>query len=440
MATKRWIGNAPAVAQVQTYVLAGTWETSDVITFTIGTKSVSTTATSTTIATIGAALVTFWNALDSTAYPEFAEITASFSTATLTLTADTAGKPFTVTISTTETGGGAADAQTIDGTTSSTGTASTANSGPNVYSLASNWDTGTAPVDGDDIFFDSGSVDCLYDLSYSSITPLSITIGPGYSGKIGLPETNEDNASTPYREYRTTYLTLGNSGDATNIAVTINGGGGRVKLNFGTSQYTALVRNTGQRFETQIPTLLLRGTHASSALHVNKGDVGVAFFGGETSTLLTLNVGYQTNPAGDSSVVLGSGVTLTNATIVQTGGTLETNSATTGTATITLYDGLLTLQSGGQLGLTVRGGRCVYNSTGTLGGAPVVSGTGILDFGQDLRTKTVTNPIDVFGESARVRDPNRVVSSLILDCNEVAVTINGEVIGTNIRLTRGSVA
>jgi hypothetical protein len=439
MATKRWIGNAPAVAQVNTFLFAGTWESSDVITFTIGTKSVSTTATSTTIATIGAALVTFWNALDSTAYPEFAEITASFSTATLTLTADTAGKPFTVTISTTETGGGAADAQTIEGTTSTTGTVATANNGPNVYSSTMNWDTGTVPVDADDLYFDSGSVDCLYDLSYSAVTPASITIGPGYSGNIGLPETNEDNSATPYREYRTTYLTLGTSGDATNIALSFNGGGGRIKLNHGSSQYTALVKNTGQRLEAQIPAVLLNGTHASSSLSVNRGDVGVAFFGGETSTILTLNVGYQNNPAGDSQVVLGAGVTLTNATIVQTGGTLETNSATSGTATITQYDGTLTIQAGGQVGLTVRGGHCVYNSTGTLGGAPVVSGSGWLDFSQDLRAKAVTNPIDLYGADAKLSDPNKVVTSLVVDVDESVNSAN-IAIGTNIRLTRGAVA
>lgn len=437
MATKRWIGNAPAVAQVNTYLFAGTWEANDVITFTIGTKSVSTTATSTTIATIGAALVTFWNALDSTAYPEFAEITASFSTATLTLTADTAGKPFTVTISTTETGGGAADAQTIEGTTSTTGTVATANNGPNVYSSAMNWDTGAVPVDADDLYFDSGSVDCLYDLSYSAVTPASITIGPGYSGNIGLPETNEDNSATPYREYRTTSLTLGTSGDATNIAVSINGGGGRIKLNHGSSQYTALVKNTGQRLEAQIPAVLLMGTHASSSLSVNRGDVGVSFFGGETSTILTLNVGYQNNPAGDSQVVLGAGVTLTNATIVQTGGTLEINSATSGTATITQYDGTLTLQAGGQVGLTVRGGRCVYNSTGTLGGAPVVSGSGWLDFSQDLRAKAVTNAIDLYGADAKLSDPNKVISSLVVDVDESVNSANIN-IGTNIRLTRGT--
>ena len=75
-----------------------------------------TVAGSTTITTIIDTLVTAWNALSSTAYPEFAEITASRSSSSLVLTMDStnAGRPFTCTVSTTETGGGAADSQTID--------------------------------------------------------------------------------------------------------------------------------------------------------------------------------------------------------------------------------------------------------------------------------------------------------------------------------------
>ena len=439
MATKRWIGNAPAVAQVNTFTFGGTWESSDVITLTIGTKVVSTTAGSTTTATVVSNLVTTWNALASTEYPEFSEITASANSADFILTADTKGKPFTCTIATTETGGGAADAQTINASTSSTGTATTANSGPSVVSVAANWEGSVAPVDGDDIVFDNGSTDVLYDLDQNGITPASISVLPGYSGNIGLPARNSDDASSTYNEYRETYLKYGNSGDATNIAVTINGGGGRIKIGNGTSQATVRVLSTAQRLETNVPTFLWKATHASGALHVTKGDVGVAFFGGETATLLTLNVGFRDNPAGDSTVYLGSGVTLTNATIVQTGGNLETNSATSGTATITMYDGVMRIQAGGQVGLTVRGGQCIYNSSGTLGGAPVVSGSGHLDFSQDLRSKTVTNAIDIYGPDAKFSDPQKVTGSIVLDLDET-VNSNNINLGTNFRITRGSVA
>src|SRR5262249_51904378 len=134
-----------------------------------------------------------------------------------------------------------------------------------------------------------------------------------------------------------------------------------------------------------------------------------------------------------------AGVTLTNATLRVTGGRLETNSATSGTATITVSGGTLVLNSGGQVGLTVRGGEVQYNSTGTLGGASVVSNAGHLDFSRDLRSKSVTNPIEVYGASARVSDPHKVVSSLVLDLNE-ASKLENLLIGTNVRLTRGSPA
>ena len=443
MATKRWIGNAPRIAQVTAYVFGGTWEATDVINLTIGSKTVSVVAGSTTITVVIDTIVTAWNALDEEAYPEFAEITASRSSSSLVLTMDSAGagKPFTCTAATTETGGGAADSQTIDGAASSTGTNSTANSGPNVVSLAGNWAGGVAPVDADDVIFDQGSVDVLYDLDQNGVTPASITILPGYTGNIGLPVVNEDNSNGPYFEYRETYLKYGNSSDATNIAVLINGGGQRVKYSAGSSQATFRVEGTGQSNDQNVPACLLKGTHASTALHVSNGDVGFAYYGGETGTLVTLNVGFQTNVAGDASVRLGSGVTLTAPTITVTGGYLEINSAITSTSVVVQYDGEIKLNGTGGLaaGLAVRGGDFIYNSTGTLGGAPVVSGTGHLDFSQDLRAKTVTNAIDVYGDKARISDPHKSVGTLLIDLDETA---NGENlnIGKNLRITRGAVA
>lgn len=443
MATKRWIGNAPKISQVTEFVFAGTWEATDIVVFTIGGKSKSVVVGSTVVATLLATLRDAWNNLDEEAYPEFAEITASISSPNLILTMDStgAGKPFTVTISTTETGGGGADSQTIDGTTSSTGTNSTTNSGPNVVSLAGNWAGGVAPIDGDDVIFDQGSVDVLYDLDQNGVTPASITILPGYTGNIGLPVVNEDNSNGPYFEYRETYLKYGTSGDSTNIAVLINGGGQRVKYSAGSSQATFRVEGTGQSNDQNVPACLLKGTHASNALHVSKGDVGFAYYGGETGTLVTLNVGFQTNVAGDASVRLGSGVTLTAPTITVTGGYLEINSAITSTSVVVQYDGEIKLNGTGGLaaGLAVRGGDFIYNSTGTLGGAPVVSGTGHLDFSQDLRAKTVTNAIDVYGDKAKISDPHKSIGTLVIDLDETA---NGENmnIGKNLRITRGAVA
>lgn len=438
------MGSAPKVAQVTSFVFAGTWEATDVINITIGSKTLSVVAGSTTVATVVLNVLTAWNALDTpdpTAYPEFNEITASQNSGTLILTSDTLGKPFSVSITTTETGGGAADAQTIDGGATSTGTNTVTNSGPNVVSLASNWEGGVAPVDGDDVIFDSGNVDVLYDLNQNGVTPASILIDRGYTGKIGLPATNEDVQNTPYHEYRETYLRYGTSGDATNIAVTIRGGGRRIKYSAGSSQATFRVDGTGTREDDGIPCCLLKGTHASNALHVSKGDVGFAFFGGETGTLVTLNESFQTNQDGDSQVMLGAGVTLTAPAIVQSGGTLETNSAITSTSSVVIYGGTFTHQGTGGIaaGLAVRGGTCIYNSNGTLGGNTVISGGGHLDFSRDLRSKTVSNAVNIYGETSKFSDPNKVTGAIVLDLEE-SVNSDNIILGRNIRLTRGSVA
>ena len=94
-------------------------------------------------------------ALNASTITEFAEVTWSRSTSTLIGTADTAGKPFTATMSTTETGGGAADSQTIDGGASSAGTSTTACSGPNFWNVAGNWSGGAVPVNSDDVIIEN---------------------------------------------------------------------------------------------------------------------------------------------------------------------------------------------------------------------------------------------------------------------------------------------
>ena len=89
MATVRWRGDAPAIAQVQSWAFGGTWESSDVIRVTIGGKTKDFTAGSPTTSTVVANLVAAWNALSAASWPEFAELTASQSTTTFKLTADT---------------------------------------------------------------------------------------------------------------------------------------------------------------------------------------------------------------------------------------------------------------------------------------------------------------------------------------------------------------
>src|SRR5262249_9189864 len=163
-------------------------------------------------------------------------------------------------------------------------------------------------------------------LAQSAVTPASVSIMPGYTGKIGLAAVNADNASAPYFEYRPQYLQYGTTGVGGAGTVTINGGAGGSKVDQGSApaawdgakpaQRWGRATGSGltwpQRLKNGTPAVLLKGPNAANALNVNRGDVGVAFFGGETATLVTVNVGYETNPAGDSTVWLGPGVGLAN--------------------------------------------------------------------------------------------------------------------------------
>jgi hypothetical protein len=96
------------------------------------------------------------------------------------------------------------------------------------------------------------------------------------------------------------------------------------------------------------------------------------------------------------------GDTVTLGTITKDGGYLYTGGKSGAVVTVnaqrageTVFDG-----TDGITSLTVLGGTFYYNSIGALAGAPTVAGMGVLDFSRDSRTKTVTNPIEVYGDNA----------------------------------------
>ncbi len=428
MATKRWESGATSVAQVQTYTFAGTWEADDVNRFQVGNRIKDFTTGSTTIATLLATLYAALNALSSDDYPEFTGdntgFTASVVSPVLSLTANKAGVPFTCSITPLEAALTPADAQTINGIgTVTSGTTATASAGPNDWSTAANWDTGAIPVAADTVYIDNNSDSIFYGLSQAGATLTALYVYQSFEGEIGLPKLNSDD--TEYPEYRTDYLTI----DATTVDIGRGPGqgSGRIKINSGTVQTAVTVNNTGQAVENNLEAFLWKGTHASNAMVVRGGSVGVAVFGGETATLLTLKV------ENDAQVRCGQGVTL--GTVTVQGGEVEINSAI-GTA-LNVYDGLVTINGTGAVAqLNIYGGTVIYNTTGALGGNTVIEGNGRLDFSQDPSPKTVTNPIDAYNTDP-VNDPDKVVTSLIIDYNGMAPIA---ALGTNIRITRGTPA
>lgn len=395
MATPRWLGVASPIAQVQNYTFAGTWEADDIIRAAFGTHFYEFTAGSTDPATIVASMVTVWNALNAARYPEFAEITASASGVDLILTADTAGKPFTCTLTPLEANGGAADAQTIEGVgTATTGGVTTASAGPNDWSTAQNWSTGAVPG-ADTAILENSSVDIRYGLAQSAVTLVALHILASYTGKVGLAEHNGT-----YYEYRDRYLAI----SATNIYIGQGTGTGsnQIRINTGSVAGTIHVYLMAASAVPGIEALTLIGTNIT-ALNIYKGTVGVAVIGGEVATITTLRVGYIANVVSDALVRLGSGVTLT--TVSQSGGDLTVNNAVT---TITTVDGVLRIRLAATVTtLNLDGGTCYYVSTGTATTINVGNG-GKLLFTQDMQGRTVTT-CNIFAGST-VLDPLRTVT------------------------------
>ncbi len=355
MSTATWRGDARAIAQVDTVQIT-LYHVDTTYTLTIGERTIS-VAANVDVNTSASDLKDAWNA---SAYPEAMEVTATVNTDTVTLTADTAGLPFTVTSSKSGTG-------TIDPVASST-----ANSGPNDVSVSDNWTGGSGtdgiPADTDNVIVENSSVSLLYNLDQNAVTPASLKIKASFTGTIGLPRLNT--AGTDYLEYRDTYWKVGNTADATNMLVDIGegegNGSGRIKLDYGTGQATTTVFKTGTRAETGIPCLLLQGSKDTNVFAFNRGDVGLGFFGGETCTFETMRVGYISGATTDALVTggddapqkVGGVITQTGGVLVLsdliktakvTGGTFTLRETATAT-TITVHDATLYYESSALLG------------------------------------------------------------------------------------------
>lgn len=436
MAQKTFRGDAIALKQQEDRTLSGTWEAVDKVNIAVGGKTVTIVVGSTSISTIIDNVVAAFNALDTGIYPDFAgEFTASKDgTTTLRFEADTAGVPFTVTVTVTDVNV-AADPPAI-----SAATVNQASKGPNHYDDATNWDPAGVPANGDDIDIARSNVSILYGLDQSAVTPNTVEMPASYSGLVG----NKDFNDSGYWEYRTKQLTFaavtngwkighGPGPGSSRIRAKVTAGGGGTATTFD-------IAGSAQPEVEGIKSIQIETGAAANVVNITKGSVEVAGQDGQSATLTTLRVGYQQNQASDADVLTGEGCVLT--TIEKSGGRLETNANITTLNQTEGAAGDTLIQAGALTTLTGRGGRVIYNSTGALATANL-GGTVLLDFSQDPRPKTITNPVEVSSQDAHVYDPHNVVNvggSLIQDFNNVEVEINGTRVGTNIRLTRAATA
>lgn len=374
------------------------------------------TTGSATIATILDNMIAAWNTTIAALgeYPSFDELTASEDGVDdFTLTADTKGKPFTVSITTNSALGTIAAASTT-----------TANSGPNDWDTAANWSSNDTPDTGDDVYIDQGDDEILYGLDQNTVDLQSITIGAGFTGKIGLPEVNAGG----YAEYRQQALKVGISGGTATVIIG-NGAGtgsGRIRLDLDGATVTVRQYTSGAAEDEGLAATQITGTGASSVVEVFGGSLDVSMRGGESATVATLRVT-------DGAVVrTGPGVTLT--TISQIDGTIEINSAAT---TINQNGGELSIFGAGAYTTINCGGTVNYGSSGTITTLNVAS-SGSFDCSADNRGRTITN-IDLWA-GATFNDPAGTVTDTngydLNECGIQQVTIN---IGKNFTITKTAI-
>ena len=380
MATKYWVGRAQSVAQITKVVFSSIVAT-NTYSVTINAKTVSVTATGTSLGDLIDALVNAWN---SSAEPEHRELVAARredpTLSGLQLTASTAGVPCTVTASAT--------------TGTATVTQPTTASGPNFWNVAGNWLGGSLPAAADDIVVRDSSVSILYGLTDTN-NYASLKIESTFTGTVGLPDTS----STGYPEYRTTRLTLG-TGSA--IAVDLGYGVGsfssRIRLDLQGSNVTYTVSGAGSNFGAAYP-FELRNPGAGSTVRVYAG--GVVVNASSSGSVATLDVIQRDSAAVAPSVSIDSTITCT--TVRVNGGTLLLEgSATTLTAreraqvTVARAGAVGTVQVGGQANIN-------WDTSGGITTKLFVEQNGTIDFGRVGTGRTVA-ACDMFANGT-LKDP-----------------------------------
>jgi hypothetical protein len=370
--TIRFIGGATAVKQKDTLTVGGTVETDDVFIMTLTaengeTQILSVVAGSTNTTTVAATIAAAWNASSQSL---FAAITATPSSATIACEADTAGVPFYLAVSTTETGGGAADDQTF------TSAATTANAGPYDFNTAANWSSGAVPgaVADSTVYIEDGTI--LYGLDQTGASNNLVAL---YITRSKIGENGSGGHAHNYLKIHSPIIDI-NATTGPGTASFLS----PVNIDADNVQTAVTVWNSGTNSTTTEPSVRVMGSDNSNTLTVYKGIVGVAQGTGETATFATITISYIGNQSTDAAVYGGSGLTVT--TIVKDGGTLILRSAAT---TLTQNAGTLTTYGSGTITTgNIYGGTFYGNSTGTITALNISGAT--VDFTRSQAARTVT--------------------------------------------------
>jgi hypothetical protein len=358
-------------------------------------------------------------------FPEMAEVAASETATEVVVTGQTPGKPFTATWPAPST----ASSGSISNSTTQAAT------GKNHYDNVDNWSGASLPVSGDNLVFQDSAVDCLYGLDQSAVTNVTIQVDSSFTGRLGLAPTNPGG----YAEYRTRHLTIKPAASARDVVIGGGPGNGSPRINLDVSDTACeVVVDYTAPAEAGAKAAFDFIGGAGATVNVRQGSVSLAAISSNEASVATLEVTYRSQVDTDALVYVGTKGRV--GTVNKSGGELHFVNTDGGTIS-SCVNRAGVVDFHGAMGLTnleIEGGTVYWKSTGTLTTA-LVKGSGVLDFSRDAAAKTVTNPIERYSNASRIRDPNQVVSGLVIDNNQISDTANLE-LGTNFRITRGSVA
>lgn len=338
-----WKGTITTTTDTHTYIVTITDDNGDTaaITYTVVNPP------DTTVTLVGDGFVAAWNA---SLNPLISKFTASNSSGQITLTADSAGRPYSIAAS---------------GTGTWSGDANTTNSVDNGdYGQASNWSLDATPTTNDDVIIGKGTTEIDHGLNASSAAIDEFTVEPGFSGKIGRIEDGKPH-----------YLRIDPN------SLYYYGRSSRAYFDVGSANIDLLFNGSGSQETTGIPAVVFKGSNIDVAT-ILSGNVGCATFDADTATVATIYVGANTSTA--PTVTIGAGVTLT--TLDAIAGTIYLDCAAT-TATIGTAATGYTEGTGAITTLNVYG-TAYPNSAGTITNLHVY---GVCDLTKDKTPRTVTN-------------------------------------------------
>jgi hypothetical protein len=376
MATVTWIAAGQITPQVDTLTVGShTAGHTFVCTFGNGkTVTYVATAADTTDALVTTNLLAALNA--ETNDPEVTEFTfaAGATATTITATGPDDGTPCTLSVS---------------GTGTFTIAHTAAASSPNDLANAANYSGGALPSNNDTLVFENNAADVKWNLTALTAITLTVIRRVSYTGRIGLDDVNP----AGYHEYRAVRM------DVKSASITCEQSAGDGPLQFRLNNITTggattvVVRGDASGASPGDEVLEVTGLPASSVVNVTGGSVAVSPLAGQTATVATLR-------CEDGTLTLGSGVTLTTASLKNTQARLDC-----GYTTLNVYGGgQVTLTgSGGGTNTNVYNGTLLWRSTGSPG-TPVVGPQGVLDFSQTPSTVTLGGTVEL-NAGGRLLDP-----------------------------------